>query len=158
MLTTASRVSVALALIALLSAACAPMLAPSQPQQPASPSPTRVRWLLSTTQLLEDTSPYSSLPELLGYGKAEGLDVDITAINGASTAVQLLATGQGDALAGGTSDRLLIPRSKGVSLQAFYAHVPSFIQPPAVAVDSPLTSVKDFKASASAWPRWRSRA
>jgi NitT/TauT family transport system substrate-binding protein len=142
---------------AVVVAACTPSApSPSAPAAPGQSAPAtaapasaaarrKVTFGISTTQFLEDTANYTSLPNVLGFWNDDGLDVTPVGVSGSATNAQLIVSGQHDAGVPGTSDGVYVTRSKGLRITAFYNLVNHSFQDPAVPEASPIQTVADFK-------------
>src|SRR5206468_1096334 len=85
-----------------------------------------------------------SIPETLGYWKAEGLDVEITTLEGSTAGVQQLAAGNIQFATVGP-ETALISREKGVKIKAFYAISRVTIFRVVVPQGSPIQGVTDLR-------------
>jgi len=90
------------------------------------------------------SSTYSSLPQALGYWKAEGLNVVIESIAGSSAAMQLLNSGKGDATPSGAS-ALMLANGAGMDLVSYYTNITRSFQNPAVPAGSNIKTITDLK-------------
>ena len=86
-------------------------------------------------------APQSSLPQALGYWKAEGLDVTVQGgITGDAQAVQLIDAGQGTTAVVAPSS-LMSAREKGLDLVGVYVYIRLALNSIFVKSDSPITSI-----------------
>ena len=105
------RHRVSLALIVLVLAA-AGVSAQSRP-------PAKVIYTLTTKDVSVGLSAHTSIPLTVGYWKAEGLDVEVTTLEGSTAGVQQLAAGNIHFATVGP-EVALIAREKGVKAKSFY--------------------------------------
>ena len=77
-------------------------------------------YTITTKDISVGLSANSSIPQTLGYWKAEGLDLEITTLEGSTAGVQQLAAGNIQFATVGP-ETALIAREKGVKIKAFYA-------------------------------------
>ncbi len=77
-------------------------------------------YTITTKDISVGLSANSSIPQTLGYWKAEGLDVEITTLEGSTAGVQQLAAGNIQFATVGPETALLA-REKGVKIKSFYA-------------------------------------
>jgi NitT/TauT family transport system substrate-binding protein len=86
-------------------------------------------------------APQSSLPQALGYWKAQGLDVTVqTGISGDAQAVQLIDAGQGTTAVVAPSS-LMAARAKGLDLVGAYVYIRSALNGIYVKDDSPIQTI-----------------
>lgn len=103
-----------------------------------------VKFLITTTHIEPGHATISSLQQMPGFWKQEGLDVQIIGVEGSSLAVQQVGSGNADFASVGP-DVLLAARQHGVPIKAFYAIVPHTIFRLMVPAESALKSAADFK-------------
>lgn len=114
----------------------------------AAPTPkplVKATVLVGTKVPVAALAPQTSIANVLGYWKEEGLDVTVqTGVEGDAQVVQLLGTGQGTV---GVVDppTLMNARDKGVALKAVYTYVRQPLNGIYVLDGSPLKSVADLK-------------
>jgi len=77
-------------------------------------------YTITTKDVSVGLSANSSIPETLGYWSAEGLDLEVTTLEGSTAGVQQLAAGNIQFATVGP-ETALIAREKGVKIKAFYA-------------------------------------
>ena len=91
-----------------------------------------------------DVGFFSSIPIGVGFFADEGLDVEVFAVNGASTAVNLLATGQVQ-FTNHSNGGLFAGVGQGVPIISFMCQVPENYFAVAVLEDGPIKSVEQLK-------------
>ena len=77
-------------------------------------------YTITTKDVSVGLSANSSIPNTLGYWKTEGLDLEVTTLEGSTAGVQQLAAGNIQFATVGP-ETALISREKGVKIKAFYA-------------------------------------
>lgn len=90
------------------------------------------------------TAPWLSAANTGGFWQDAGLDVQVTGFNGAGPALQLLASGQVDAVFTGTPDAMRMVEA-GIPIRTVasaYDHNHNY---PAVLADSPIKSIEEFR-------------
>jgi len=80
---------------------------------------TKVVYTLTTKDVSVGLSAHTSLPLTLGYWKAEGLDVEVTTLDGSTAGLQQLAAGNIQFATVGP-EVAMIAREKGVKVKSFY--------------------------------------
>ena len=91
-----------------------------------------------------DEGFFSSIPQGIGYFAEEGLDVDVFAVNGSSTAVNLLATGQVQ-FTTQSNGGLFAGVDRDIPMTAFMCQIPDNYFAIAVIDGSAITSVDQLK-------------
>ncbi len=81
----------------------------------------KVIYAVTTTNISVGHAAQSSIPVGLGLWKDAGLDVEVIGLSGATAGIQQVASGQVDFATVGT-DALMIARSKGIKVKAFYTY------------------------------------
>ena len=104
----------------------------------------KITYLLTSPSPNVAEAPHSSVPEVLGYWKDAGLDVDVKPFNGSTGATQLVIAGTAQ-FTMATPEGLIIARQEGAKLIAVYNHVREPIYTIAVTEDSPIKELGDFK-------------
>src|SRR5262249_11776917 len=79
----------------------------------------KATYTITTKDISVGLSANSSIPLTLGYWKAEGVDIDVTTLEGSTAGVQQLAAGNIQFATVGP-ETALIAREKGVKIKAFY--------------------------------------
>jgi ABC-type nitrate/sulfonate/bicarbonate transport system substrate-binding protein len=87
---------------------------------------------------------FSTIPQALGYYRAEGIEVDVQTVSGASAAVNLMTRGQAQFSSHGTAG-LLQAVEKGAAVKGFICQIPDYFVSIAVLRDSPITAVGELK-------------
>jgi len=83
-------------------------------------APKKAIYTITTKDVSVGLSANSSIPLTLGYWKSEGLDLEVTTLEGSTAGVQQLAAGNIQFATVGP-ETALISREKGVKIKAFYA-------------------------------------
>src|SRR5262249_43169416 len=83
-------------------------------------APRKATYTITTKDISVGLSANSSIPQTLGYWKGEGLDLELTTLEGSTAGVQQLAAGNIQFATVGP-ETALISREKGVKIKAFYA-------------------------------------
>jgi NitT/TauT family transport system substrate-binding protein len=107
-------------------------------------TPKKAIYTITTKDVSVGLSANSSIPQMLGYWKAEGLDVEVTTLEGSTAGIQQLAAGNIQFATVGP-ETALISREKGVKIRAFYAISRSTIFRVVVPRGSPIQSVVDLR-------------
>ena len=110
---------------------------------PAS-AQTRIRYLLTSPSPNVAEAAHSSVPEMLGYWKELGLDVEVKPFNGSTGATQVVISGSAE-FTMASPEALLIARQEGANIQGIYNHVREPIYTIAVVKDSPIQKLEDLK-------------
>lgn len=101
-------------------------------------------YTVTTKDISVALSANSSLPLTLGFWKAEGLDVEVTSLEGAQNGVQQLAAGNIQFASVGP-DVALMAREKGVKVKSFYVISRVTIFRVVVPADSPIQAIPDLR-------------
>jgi NitT/TauT family transport system substrate-binding protein len=104
----------------------------------------KVTYAVTTTNITVGHAAQSSIPVGLGLWKDAGLDVEVVGLSGATAGVQQVASGQVDYATVGT-DALMIARSKGIKVKAFYTYAQRPIYQVVALKDSGITKIEDLK-------------
>ena len=104
----------------------------------------KVVFAVTTKDISVGHSAHSSLPQVLGYWKEEGLDVTVTSVEGSAAGMQQLAAGNLQVVSLGPEE-IVIGREKGVKIKGFYVQARETIYRLVVPADSPLQKVADLK-------------
>jgi len=104
----------------------------------------KVVFAVTTKDISVGHSAHSSLPQVLGYWKEEGLDVTVTSVEGSAAGMQQLAAGNLQVVSLGPEE-IVIGREKGVKIKGFYVQARETIYRLVVPADSPLLKVADLK-------------
>ena len=104
----------------------------------------KVVFAVTTKDISVGHSAHSSLPQVLGYWKEEGLDVMVTSVEGSAAGMQQLAAGNLQVVSLGPEE-IVIGREKGVKIKGFYVQARETIYRLVVPADSPLQKVADLK-------------
>lgn len=107
---------------------------------------TEVTFGVATQALIVSLSPYTTVPEELGYFEEEGLDVEVLGFAGGGPTVQALDAGQLDvAIPPATS--LFAAVSEGSEVRAFYTQITRNYLNPMVPEDSDIQEVLDLEGT-----------
>src|SRR5207245_2176772 len=106
--------------------------------------PKKAIYTITTKDVSVGLSANSSIPQTLGYWKAEGVDLEVTTLEGSTAGVQQLAAGNIQFATVGP-ETALISREKGVKIKAFYAISRVTIFRVVVPQGSPIQSVADLR-------------
>jgi len=104
----------------------------------------KVVFAVTTKDISVGHSAHSSVPQALGYWKEEGLDVEVTSVEGSAAGMQQLAAGNLQIVSLGPEE-IVIGREKGVKIKGFYVQARETIYRLVVPADSPLQKVADLK-------------
>lgn len=130
-------VVVALAGVVLLAAAAATGLAQDKPLR-------KVIFAVTTKDISVGHAAHSSLPRVLGFWKDEGLDVEVTSVEGSAAGLQQIGGGNVHVVSIGPEE-IVIGREKGVKIRGFYVQARETIYRIVVPADSALKTVADLK-------------
>jgi len=128
------RASLVLLVLALASGAVSAQTKP----------PAKVIYTLTTKDVSVGLSAQTSIPLTLGYWKAEGLDVEVTTLEGSTAGLQQLAAGNIHFATVGP-EVALIAREKGVKVKSFYVVSGVTIFRVVVPKDSAIQTVADLR-------------
>jgi NitT/TauT family transport system substrate-binding protein len=104
----------------------------------------KVVYAVTTSNISVGHAAQSSIPLTEGFWKAEGLDVEVIGLSGATAGIQQVASGQVDfATVGG--DALLIARAKGLKVKAVYTYARKSIYRIVVPEDDSVKTLADLK-------------
>src|SRR5438093_482550 len=106
--------------------------------------PAKVVYPLTTKDVSVGLSAHTSIPLTLGYWKAEGLDVEVTTLEGSTAGLQQLAAGNIHFATVGP-EVALIAREKGVKVKSFYVVSGVTIFRVVVPKDSAIQTVADLR-------------
>jgi NitT/TauT family transport system substrate-binding protein len=104
----------------------------------------KVTYAVTTTNISVGHAAQSSIPIGLGLWKDAGLDVEVIGLSGATAGVQQVASGQVDFATVGT-DALMIARSKGIKVKAFYTYAQRPIYQVVALKGNGITKIDDLK-------------
>jgi NitT/TauT family transport system substrate-binding protein len=104
----------------------------------------KVIFAVTTKDISVGHSAHSSMPQVLGYWKEEGLDVTVMSVEGSAAGMQQLAAGNLQVVSLGPEE-IVIGREKGVKIKGFYVQARETIYRLVVPADSPLQKVADLK-------------
>jgi NitT/TauT family transport system substrate-binding protein len=107
-------------------------------------TPIKVVYTITTKAVSVGLSANSSIPQMLGYWKGEGLDLEVTTLEGSTAGVQQLAAGNIQFATVGP-ETALIAREKGVKIRSFYAISRVTIFRVVVPEGSPIQSVAELR-------------
>jgi NitT/TauT family transport system substrate-binding protein len=110
---------------------------------PAS-AQTKIRYLLTSPSPNVAEAAHSSVPEVLGFWKELGLDVEVSPFNGSTGATQVVISGSAQ-FTMASPEALLVGRQEGANIKGIYNHVREPIYTIAVVKDSPVQKLEDLK-------------
>lgn len=128
------------ALVALAALAIAGLATGSTAQD----KPRKAVYTITTKNLSVALSAHTSIPSTLGYWTAEGLDVEVTAVEGSTAGLQQLAAGNIQFTTVGP-EVALMAREKGVKVKSFYVVSGVTIFRVVVPRDSPIQTAADLR-------------
>src|SRR5437016_10268277 len=79
----------------------------------------KVIFAVTTKDISVGHAAHSSLPIALGYWKAEGLDVEVTSVEGSAAGLQQIGSGNINVVSLGPEE-VVIGREKGVKIKGFF--------------------------------------
>ena len=101
-------------------------------------------YTITTKDISVGLSANSSLPQTLGYWKADGLDLTITTLEGSTAGLQQIAAGNVNFATVG-AEVAMIAREKGIKVKSFYVVNQPTIFRVVVPKDSAIQKIADFK-------------
>lgn len=105
----------------------------------------KVTYLFSLRTLPSHTAPLVSVPKVMGYWEAEGLDVEVAAAGGSMQAAQMLVAGNADFFNGGVGSFLVIQAQSSGAVVAVGNSFKGNMYYPAVPAESDITDLKGLK-------------
>jgi NitT/TauT family transport system substrate-binding protein len=112
---------------------------------PAQDKPLKkVIFAVTTKDISVGHAAHSSLPNALGYWKAEGLDVEVTSVEGSAAGMQQIGSGNIQIVSVGPEE-VIIGREKGVKIKGFYVQARTTIFRVVVPADSPVKTVAELR-------------
>ncbi len=105
---------------------------------------TRIRYLLTSPTPTVAEAPHSSVPDVLGYWRGGGLDVEVKPFSGSTGATQLVLAGSAE-FTMASPEGFLVGRQSGAHAIAVYSHTREPIYTIAVVADSPVQSLGDLR-------------
>jgi NitT/TauT family transport system substrate-binding protein len=112
---------------------------------PAQDKPLKkVVFAVTTKDISVGHAAHSSLPVALGYWKAEGLDVEVTSVEGSVAGLQQIGSGNIQTVSIGPEE-IVIGRDKGVKIRGIYVQARTTIYRIVVPADSPIQTVAQLK-------------
>jgi NitT/TauT family transport system substrate-binding protein len=104
----------------------------------------KIRYLLTSPSPNVAEAAHSSVPEMLGFWKEQGLDVEVSPFNGSTGATQVVISGSAQ-FTMASPEALLVGRQEGANIKGIYNHVREPIYTIAVVKDSPIQRLQDLK-------------
>ena len=104
----------------------------------------KVVFAVTTKDISVGHAAHSSIPAALGYWKAEGLDVEVTSVEGSAAGMQQIGSGNIHVVSLGPEE-IIIGREKGVRIKGVFVQARTTIFRIVVPADSPLKAVGDLK-------------
>src|SRR6266540_403432 len=112
---------------------------------PAQDKPLKkVIFAVTTKDISVGHAAHSSLPIALGYWKAEGLDVEVTSVEGSAAGLQQIGSGNINVVSLGPEE-VVIGREKGVKIKGFFVQARTTIFRVVVPSESPIKTVAELK-------------
>jgi NitT/TauT family transport system substrate-binding protein len=110
----------------------------------ATAQTTRIRYLLTSPSPIVAEAPHSSVPDVLGFWKEGGLDVDVKPFSGSTGATQLVLAGSAE-FTMASPEGFIAGRQSDAKAIAVYSHTREPIYTIAVVAGSPLRKLEDLK-------------
>jgi NitT/TauT family transport system substrate-binding protein len=110
----------------------------------ASAQTTRIRYLLTSPSPNVAEAPHSSVPDMLGFWKDGGLEVEVKPFSGSTGATQIVLAGSAE-FTMASPEALLVARQTEANAIAIYNHTREPIYTIAVVGDSPIKKLEDLK-------------
>jgi NitT/TauT family transport system substrate-binding protein len=107
-------------------------------------APRKVVFAITTKDVSVGHAAHSSLPQALGYWKAEGLDVEVASIEGSAAGLQQLGAGAIQIVSIGPEE-IVLGREKGVRIRGYYVQARETIYRVIVPADSAIRDAAGFK-------------
>jgi NitT/TauT family transport system substrate-binding protein len=104
----------------------------------------KVVFAVTTKDISVGHAAHSSLPRALGYWKDEGLDVEVTSVEGSAAGLQQIGSGNIHVVSIGPEE-IVIGREKGVRIKGFYVQARTTIFRIVVPADSPIKAVAELR-------------
>jgi NitT/TauT family transport system substrate-binding protein len=104
----------------------------------------KVVFAVTTRDISVGHAAHSSLPAVLGYWKAEGLDVEVTSVEGSASGMQQIGSRNIDVVSLGPEE-IIIGREKGVPITGFFVQARTTIFRIVVPADSPIKTLTDLR-------------
>ena len=130
------RVSI-LALLGLVLAAAGIVAAQDKPLK-------KVVFAVTTKDISVGHAAHSSIPAALGYWKAEGLDVEVTSVEGSAAGMQQIGSGNLQIVSLGPEE-IVIGREKGVKIKGYFVQARTTIYRIVVPAESPIKTVAELR-------------
>ena len=105
---------------------------------------TKIRYLLTSPSPNVAEAPHASVPDMLGFWREGGLDVDVKPFSGSTGATQLVLAGSAE-FTMASPEGLLVARQEGAKVLGIYNHTREPIYSIAVPAESPVTRLEDLK-------------
>ena len=104
----------------------------------------KVVFAVTTKDISVGHAAHSSLPAVLGYWKAEGLDVEVASVEGSAAGMQQIGSGNIHIVSLGPEE-IIIGREKGVKIKGYFVQARTTIFRIVVPAESPIKSVAELK-------------
>src|SRR3954468_16256480 len=111
---------------------------------PARAQAVRIRYLLTSPSPNVAEAPHASVPDVLGFWKEGGVDVDVKPFNGSTGATQLVLAGSAE-FTMASPEGFIAARQSDAKAIAVYSHPREPIYTIAVVADSPVQKLEDLK-------------
>src|SRR5215207_4169052 len=117
---------------------------PALGTSPASAQTTRIRYLLTSPSPIVAEAPHSSVPDVLGFWKQGGLDVEVKPFSGSTGATQVVLAGSAE-FTMASPEGFIAGRQSDAKAIAVYSHTREPIYTIAVAGGSAVQKLEDLK-------------
>jgi NitT/TauT family transport system substrate-binding protein len=104
----------------------------------------KVVFAVTTKDISVGHAAHSSIPAALGYWKAEGLDVEVTSVEGSAAGMQQIGSGNLQIVSLGPEE-IVIGREKGVKIRGYFVQARTTIYRIVVPAESPIKSVAELR-------------
>jgi NitT/TauT family transport system substrate-binding protein len=111
---------------------------------PASAQTTRIRYLLTSPSPIVAEAPHSSVPDVLGFWKQGGLEVEVRPFSGSTGATQLVLAGSAE-FTMASPEGFIAARQSDAKAIAVYSHTREPIYTITVVAGSPVQKLEDLK-------------
>lgn len=104
----------------------------------------KVVFAVTTKDISVGHAAHSSLPAVLGYWKAEGLDVEVASVEGSAAGMQQIGSGNIQVVSLGPEE-IIIGREKGVKIKGVFVQARTTIFRIVVPAESPIKAVSELR-------------
>lgn len=123
---------------------CTAIAAPALANGIAFAQATRIRYLLTSPSPNVAEAPHSSVPEVMGFWKDGGVNVEVKPFNGSTGATQLVLAGSAE-FTMASPEGFIVGRQAGAHGIGIYSHTREPIYTIAVVDSSPIKKLEDLK-------------